>query len=141
MSEEKKCKFCIHRKMCDPRNVYDDYAKRWNNFYPFVKMNTDGDLLASVCKEYKTLSEIHFVKNKQSDDENETPQDYEPSRILKRILIAIDQLDEMSLNPENYTEEEFEELWKNTKDLAKKLTKEEFDYAQNYISHTKGLGK
>ena len=62
MSEEKKaCERCIHLEMCVARMSYDAVIKTWNEQYPYVPMTQDGDVLASHCKEYQTLSDIHII--------------------------------------------------------------------------------
>ena len=61
MSEEKSCSRCIHKKMCIARSSYDAIIETWNEQYPFVKMPSSGDALATHCTEYKTLSDIHLI--------------------------------------------------------------------------------
>ena len=65
---DESCKRCIHRKMCSARDNYDSVSKSWNENYPYAKMNTDGDILATICTEFQTLSDIHVIKK---DDKEE----------------------------------------------------------------------
>ena len=141
MSEKFSCKFCIHLKTCNARTNYDSIREEWDRQFPYVKMNSDGDSLASVCTEYKTLSDVHLSTKDETFSQTETQEVGEPSVILKRVINALDKLDQMSLNPEQYTKEEYTELHRQTNDLAKKLSDEEWEYAQNYASHARGLNQ
>lgn len=57
--------------MCIARSSYDAVVKTWNEQYPFVKMTQDGDILATYCTEYQTLTDIHMI---------EKPAEPEPER-------------------------------------------------------------
>ena len=141
MTDERNCKFCIHRKLCAARESYDSFAKNWNEAYPFVPMESNGDFIAGSCKEFKTLSDVHIPKKDESFTKTEKQEFETPSRILMRVINALDKLDHMSQNSEQYAEEEIDELYDQTNDLAKKLSDEEWDYAKNYASHTRGLNQ
>lgn len=86
MSEEvKSCSRCIHRKVCVARDSYDGVSKTWNEQYPYVKMNEDGDTLALDCSEYKTLSDIHMIKKTDTEKEKKGIQGYHQSQTYKEI--------------------------------------------------------
>lgn len=60
------CMRCIHKQMCTARRSFDLVSNEWNKQYPFVKMNQDGDMLAEVCSEYKTLTNIHVIEKPET---------------------------------------------------------------------------
>jgi len=64
MSDDSKktCSRCIHKKMCIARSSFDAMSKEWNRQYPFVQMKQDGDTLAEICSEYKSLTDIHVIE-------------------------------------------------------------------------------
>lgn len=78
--DEISCARCIHKKMCIARMAIDEVVKTWNEQYPYVIMQTDGDKLALNCTSYQTLTDIHVIqKEKDETEPYHDPKKYYPS--------------------------------------------------------------
>ncbi len=79
VNDEATCKRCIHKQVCIARSSYDSVVNTWNEQYPFVQMNLDGDSIAKACLEYRTLTDIHMIE-KPNMPEPEPQAEGKPSR-------------------------------------------------------------
>lgn len=132
------CKHCIHSDVCFSKTYYYAMTEKWNQDNPHILLapNTE-EFLAKHCSNFKTLSDVFLKQSSTLYDPL-----VDPSRILLRVLNAMDNLGELlSSEPTDETEKEIETLFNDTNDLAKRLSEDEFVYAKKYAAHISGLNE